>query len=867
MKYRILLLALFVTQITISQNYQSIISNHLNEVSQRIGLTSSDLNEFKITDKSRSNSMGLDMVYVQQLHQGIPIHNAIGSFAVKEGKVMNLQHSFITNINQKIETYSFDFNAEEAIAATLEHLDIENASDLELVTTRSEISFVYRSETLSQEVIPVELVYVQNEEGKLRTAWNLSLLTADGSHWWSISIDAKNKNILRQNDWILTCNFDYDINGNVHQSHKHILQEETLAITTDGSSYRAFPLGVESPNHGDRILMNEPADPVASPFGWHDTDGVDGAEFTITRGNNVLASEDRDADNIPGYSPDGGPNLIFDYAINNDAPPALNEDAAITNLFVWNNFTHDVWYHYGFDEESGNFQVTNYTGLGTGNDFVVADAQDGDGLNNANFGTPPDGFSPRMQMFLWSPPGPPSNPLTINSPSDIAGSYFGLEAAFGPALTNTPITADLALVTDNNSQTTSSDPHNACDPIINGSDLNGKIAVIRRGECSFVDKIEAAQNEGAIAVIMINNNLSQLINMGGDGSNINIPSIMISLLDGNAIINKLQNDEAINATLVNNGPFRIDGDFDNGIIAHEYGHGISNRLTGGPSQVNCLFNDEQMGEGWSDWIGLMMTMKTGDTAEQARGYGTFAISQPITGNGIRPAPYSTDLSVNPATYDITNNPQVISRPHGIGFVWATMLWDLTWELIDEYGFDPDLINGNGGNNLAMQLVTDGMKLQSCNPGFVDGRDAILQADMIANNGANQCFIWKVFANRGLGFSADQGSTLDRLDQIEAFDLPNDISLPCEVLADENFESKTFTIYPNPATDVVYIEGQNQNIGNANVKIYDLNGRLLINKTYNLNNKQQVDVSQLVRGVYVLTIENTKMNMSKKLIIK
>src|SRR5690554_493508 len=51
------------------------------------------------------------------------------------------------------------------------------------------------------------------------------------------------------------------------------------------------------------------------------------------------------------------------------------------------------------------------------------------------------------------------------------------------------------------------------------------------------------------------------------------------------------------------------------------------------------------------------------------------------------------------------------------------------------------------------------------------RDAILQADQLLYNGENTCLIWEVFANRGLGFSADQGSRNSRTDQTEAFDLP------------------------------------------------------------------------------------------------
>ena len=70
----------------------------------------------------------------------------------------------------------------------------------------------------------------------------------------------------------------------------------------------------------------------------------------------------------------------------------------------------------------------------------------------------------------------------------------------------------------------------------------------------------------------------------------------------------------------------------------------------------------------------------------------------------------------------------------MGFVWATMLWELTWELIGQEGFDPDLYHGTGGNNTAMCIVKDGMKPQACNPGFVDGRDAILQADELDYGG-------------------------------------------------------------------------------------------------------------------------------------
>ncbi len=142
----------------------------------------------------------------------------------------------------------------------------------------------------------------------------------------------------------------------------------------------------------------------------------------------------------------------------------------------------------------------------------------------------------------------------------------------------------------------------------------------------------------------------------------------------------------------------------------------------------------------------------------------------MTGVGIRPAQYTYDMGVNNYTYA---NLPAMAVPHGVGFIWATMTWDMYWNLVNEHGFNPDFYGDwtTGGNNLAIQLVMDGMKLQPCNPGFVDGRNAILQADVNLTGGANQCAIWDAFARRGLGFSASQGSSGSTSDGTPAFDIP------------------------------------------------------------------------------------------------
>ena len=165
--------------------------------------------------------------------------------------------------------------------------------------------------------------------------------------------------------------------------------------------------------------------------------------------------------------------MNFDYPYDGEVPAFENLDAATTNLFYMNNVMHDVWYRYGFDEASGNFQEENYTGTGGfENDYVRAEAQDGSGLSNANFSTPEDGQNPRMQMYLWTDEA--ANNFTVNAPpSDEALDieYVNSQAGFGPGIPLVPITADMVLVTDE----TGGDPYDACESIANGDELKARL--------------------------------------------------------------------------------------------------------------------------------------------------------------------------------------------------------------------------------------------------------------------------------------------------------------------------------------------------------------------------------------------------------
>ncbi|WP_400191477.1 M36 family metallopeptidase [Hymenobacter sp. B81] len=611
---------------------------HLREHKQQLQVSDEDLSDLTVSSETRTAHNGMRHLYLQQRYRGIPIHGAISTVNMQgEAKVVSVGNRFYRGIARKANKPLRVMDAKQAVAAAARHLNLSLRETLQASVSSGDAERFTRFGTggIALEPITARLVYQPRSDGSLLLAWEVFIYKLDALNAWNIRLDASSGEVLDQDDLVTHCEFDVAESVGAFAGYKQLLAPRTAAplvpyAAPADNAYNVFALPAESPSHGPRNYVGATqADATASLYGWHDTNGAAGAEFTITRGNNVHAYEDPDNNNNSGgtnYSPNAGPGLLFDYPIDFAQQPVTYRDAATTNLFYMNNIMHDVWYRYGFDEASGNFQVNNYGRGGLGADDVRAEAQDDRNdpttRNNANFFTPADGARPRMQMYLWT-------------------TSSGIE---------------------------------------------------------------------------------------------------------------------------------LDGDLDNGIIAHEYGHGISNRLTGGPNVTGCLSNAEQGGEGWSDWFGLMLTMQAGDTGGKRRGIGTYALSQPTNGRGIRPAPYSTDMAINGYTYDDTNDP-ALSRPHGVGFVWATMLWDLNWALVDRYGFEPNVYAGTGGNNKAMQLIIDGLKLQPCGPGFVDARDAILAADNANYGGANQKLIWEVFARRGLGFSASQGSANSRFDQVEAFDLP------------------------------------------------------------------------------------------------
>lgn len=754
--------------------------NYLKTHAKSLEVSDFDIENAEIVDMYTSKHNGVTHIYYNQKYNNIPVLDAILVLNItKDEKLLYAANDFVPELSSKINSTKSLVAPGDAILATAAALGIADAEAPVFLKKDNNDRLTYARTSYSDGPIEArQIYYVDGEDVKL--AWELVFEQSKSDDSWSSRVDALTAEVIELQNRTIYCQHSKDMYHNHSaECRKHDHAEKSVENTAAmmPNSYRVYPVPVESPIHGPHEVVTEPHIPAASPFGWHDIDGIEGPEYTITRGNNVHAYDDSNNDQLSeGDEPDGGADLIFDFVHDLDAEPEDNVEADVVNLFYANNVIHDITYLMGFDEEAGNFQANNYGNGGLDSDFVIAHSLDGAGENNANFSLSRDGVNGNMNMFRWSIPQ--SSLFTVSEPMELDLNYQTGTASGGWGFDETyssyDLVAEMAPAYDNDLQFS----NNVCGPVANSEEIEGKIAMIYRGRCEFGEKALNAQDAGAIAVVICNvpgagndptsdGNAPMGMAPGAVGSSVTIPVFSMGFEDCNRIVTTIEAGSAVTGRIFAEeleGPAQVSSGFDNGIIFHEFAHGISSRLTGGPNQV-CLGSDEQMGEGWSDFFALALTVEPGDRGGDARGIGNFVVANGVDGRGIRRFPYSTDMAINPQTY---NDIKATSAPHPLGEVWQAMLWDIFWAYVDKYGYDSDWSNTESGNFRAVQLVMDGMKMQGCNPGFIRGRDGILAAEQANTGGENNCMIWDIFARRGLGFFADGGDANNRNDGTEDY---------------------------------------------------------------------------------------------------
>lgn len=546
----------FLTDAT-SQPADRVVLGYLRANHDTFGLSAREAAAFRVVDDVVIAADGAHQVVLQQHVRGLPVDRAIITAAVDaDGRL-----ALIGGRSGTLATSgSAELTAGRAIAAAARSTGVDDARAPAGARTKRAGAHTfpnpYAQDLHEPSDVTAELVWHMDDDRSLQMAWR-TVVEVSGSNWHESVVDATTGKILAQESL-----YSHHAAGTVStQQHPGVggYTRTQVAFTgLDGS--------------------------------W-----VNG---TTTNGNNVNAYRDRDdSDSNDEFQPNEA-DTHFDYTWPNQwaadadttsqAALDADDDAGVTQLFWYVNDMHDWLYDRGFDEASGNFQVDNFGRGGSDGDPVLAENQDGwdfgcqDNamppndircLNNANFGTPGDGSSPRMQMYMWTT------------------------------------------------------------------------------------------------------------------------------------------------------PFR-DGSFDGDVIAHEYGHGVSNRLV--PGMLSGATDQAgSLGEGWSDTISFMR-------------WGDDTVGEYVTGDptgGVRAFSYDG----HPWTYGDYST--AVGSPHRNGEIWAATMFDLREML---------------GNNMTSQrLVLDGMRItpNGPSPTFLDARTGILVADLLTNGGTNLCALWTVFAGRGMGVDA------------------------------------------------------------------------------------------------------------------
>jgi hypothetical protein len=470
---------------------------------------------------------------------------------------------------------------------------------------------------------------------------------------------------------------------------------------------------------------------------------------TTTSGNNAEAFADLDANRVfgPGdVRPVVKSGRILNYTYDHEAEPLATpeqSEAAAVNAFFLVNWMHDWYYDSGFTEATANGQADNFGRGGVANDPLLVTSQAGanTGLrNNADMATPADGARPRMRMFLWTA----GTATSVTSPKGTARSE-----AFAAGPRNFDLTAELVAGTD---ATAPND--DGCEPLTN--DVAGKIVLVSfSGVCGSLATVNGAKAAGAIGIILADGMLDDPRAFAGSAA-ANIPGLAIGKTDGDALRTALAaGPVTVELQSAITGKER-DGDLDNTVVAHEWGHYLHHRLANCGNSLQCA----GMSEGWGDFNALLMMVRDGDNRDGTYAEGPYALADgtpDVSYFGIRRFPYSRDRTKNDLSFRhiADENPlptATLGHPggansevHNAGEVWATMMWEAFNVLADAHGVTV-------ARRRMSDYVVAGLLLTPRNATVTEGRDGILAAASALDTD-DMTLMAAAFAGRGAGSCA------------------------------------------------------------------------------------------------------------------
>jgi uncharacterized repeat protein (TIGR01451 family) len=433
---------------------EEIVRQFLGEQGDLYGLSAADLGDLVALGDSPGGTSGLRMLRMEQQIDGLPVFQSETRFLLdRDGRLVKsvgLMVPHARSLAPELKSAKL-ISPEEAIVRLLA-ADNRTASTASFKVAGEEKDGRLRLDEDDDFVagpVTARKVLFPLAPGLLVPAWSLVVFTTGDQDYYAI-VDAETGDLLWRKG-IRDYASAHDARFRVYVQADGVSPADSPAPQSPNTV--APGSGMQFPEIAPTIVsMHTAYDPTASQNGWIDDCPAGGctANETQTLGNNTLVCMDAvggananicdtnaafviDGNGRPTGNPDAnGRNRDFlgttprDFQTNFlPAPQGGNPEAGqtatgngnngtlpidqyrrgmLTDMFYMVNWYHDKLYKLGFDEAAGNFQQTNFSGMGLGGDRVLGDAQDSTGTNNANFGTPPDGTSGRAQMYRFTGP-------------------------------------------------------------------------------------------------------------------------------------------------------------------------------------------------------------------------------------------------------------------------------------------------------------------------------------------------------------------------------------------------------------------------------------------------------------------------------
>ncbi len=497
-----------------------------------------------------------------------------------------------------------------------------------------------------------------------------------------------------------------------------------------------------------------------------------------TEGNNVSVSDDRANDNdstkgIRGYSSNRQfTEPRFDYYSSyefggTDAsgggtastssvtyPASADPDVypGTVSLFYFNNVEHDYLYSIGFTEQMWNFQFDNFGKGGAGNDAIIAEVQDGSGTDNANMGTPDEGASPRMQMYLFTD-----------------GSFRRSDGDF-----------DWDVIAHEHYHGVSNRSAGKGSTSCLGTPLVGESGGMGEGWSDFIassmvdddnegEHVTGDQDKGIRRIPYTNYRYSY-----GSINDINL----------NVRRNLTATDNGIGDQNVGGIPFEV----------HDIGEVwaatlwdmrelmIVKQKVGNTFPGIFFDGTRRMGNGSTFYIGerVVQSVDAGHPINYRLGFAT-------DDGTVTPFPSAVGTKLN--ALDIVRPGMVAAENAGNPSRNGPLATAVT-----------------NGARLADKITLRGLQLAPCNPTFVDMRDSMIAADREVTGGENVAVIWRAFASHGVGTTATSsnsgvggpGPVVENFDvpaNVSACELSGPLAAPAFSLANSAANTVTVTITP------------------------------------------------------------------------